>query len=377
MKFQNDFEKAFKKMADDAQKQIDDAIEQGIEDGAKGGARRLQSVMRRVGGGIRKGYDSLGGARGIGGSILGLGIAGLLDSINRADQGGELIGGLLGESTAQQQLSTARAAGMSGAEFAQTSITFARAGLEQQDINDIVFDINERTAMARADGQGILSQFTGLRGQELINNVLAGISGLDEQDQNFALAELGFGGEVGQKLLSVLDEASQEGTLSPKETLQRLNEMNQSEGERLAKSLEEEARLAKEYRDKDLEFQQTWREKFLDNIDSSKIETLFGEREREAKSQASLIENFNENAKLATKSREQLAGAMKVLNENTLKLAGAIEDIAEWFGRRNEREDNIAATKESIEKVEPKSAIEAFGKREYERSQNPFMGNKL
>ena len=330
MQMQKDFEKSFKKIADDAQKQIDDAVSDGIEGGAKSGKRRLANMFKNVGGMAgRGGRAAMGGARAATGSIIALAMAGFFETIDQANQGGELIAGLLGENNAITQISTAKSAGMSTAEFAQFTRTMQKEGgfVEQQDINDIVFDINARVREAVNDGEGLLSNFTQYTGAERVNRVLASIATQESSQQTQTLDELGFSGETGQRLLAVLQSESKGGTLSGEKTYQRLTDMNKTEGQKLATQLEREATLANEFRQKQISFQEEQKRKLLDQIGEGELSTFFKERRRETNQNAQLLAAYQENAHAATEARKAINTGLNVLAQTTTGILAAVENI--------------------------------------------------
>lgn len=349
---QADFNKSFKKIADDAQKQID----KGIQDGVKGGARKSKGVFRRMGqsaaGGIRKGFDGLGGARGLAGSVLGVGLVSYLDRIAKADAGQDLLGTLFESNSAQNQQAVATAGGMTLAEFQQFGLTLRQGGFtEQQDINDVVFDLNERVGLAANGEETILKEFVGLQGKELLNSFLAAIGNQSGQQQSKYLADLGFGGETGGNLLGVIQNAQRAvltadgvaidskganlNTADPEKVKAYLDEQNKTEGQRLAEQLGKEAELTKIFRDKELAFQQEQRENLFNQIDSGKIDTFFETRNRETASQVKLLEQFNKNSADAMKARDGLKMAMEGLNYAVGNIEKSVLYIADWLGMKN------------------------------------------
>lgn len=347
MQMQRDFDKAFKKIADDAQRKIDDSVRDGVRNGARKSRGAFRNMFRGAGQAIGRGVDSLGGARAIGGSILGLGLVSYLDRIDKADQGQALIAQLLAENNAQRQIATAEGAGLTLEQFAQFSRTLQQGGFrDQQEINDVIFDIQERAEGARRGEETFLKNYTGLQGQDLLNSVLAGISQLGQGGQQRALADLGFGGEVGQNLQRVIQNAERQSlinrglevtdenlaTVTGQQVLEVLNEQNKTEGERLADQLQKEADLTEQFRQREQEFQDETRQKLFAQIDDGKLDTFFTEREREARSQEKLLEDFNENMVTAQAARETIKTLMSGLNETVKIIEKSVVGIANYLG---------------------------------------------
>lgn len=328
-----EFDKAFDKVADDAERQISKGVRDGVKDGARKSRGAFRNLIGGIGGGIRRGFDNLGGARGLAGGILGFGLVGLIDSIDRAEKGGGIITQLLGEQNAARQIATAQNAGFTLPEFAAFSRTLQRGGFtEQQDINDVIFDIQERLADAETGGNPVLKQFSGLEGRDLINTVLASISGLSGNRQAFALAELGFGGETGQNLLRVLQTASKNGKLSVDDTFTALNESSLSDGERLARTLQKTADLSKDFQELLLKKQDAQNEKLINAISGDTIKAFFeGQKPIEAR-QLKLLEDFEINQQNAIDARVAIGASMNILNTTVLEVIRVIKASAVALG---------------------------------------------
>ena len=314
------FSQNFKKVAKDAERQIEKGVSDGIKDGGKKGRGALARLFRGGGGAVRGGYNKLGGARGIATGIGGLALAGLIDSIDKASQGRDLIAGLLGESTAAGQLSGAKAAGFSTKQFGQFSAQLQNIGglQDQTAIADLLQDINVKVQEAKAEGGGLLNQFTGYTGQERVNRVLASVSQQSPAQQQQTLDAMGISGEDSRALLAVIQEAGR--GRNADEALEFLNTSNAAEGADIGQNLETEATLAKEYRSQQIEFNNEMRSKLLANIDGGKITNLFESRNVEVEKQVKLLENFEANQKLATQANKDLKLAMDALNATTRQM---------------------------------------------------------
>jgi len=130
-----------------------------------------------------------------------------------------------------------------------------------------------------------------------------------------------------------------------KQVLEVLNEQNKTDGEKLADQLQKEADLAAEYAKRDREFQDETRAKLFAQIDDGKLDTFFTEREREAKQQEKLLDDFNENMKSATLARDALKTGMEALNETVKVIEKSVVAIAEYFGVGRETKAEQDASK--------------------------------
>ena len=327
---EKDFEKSFKRVANDAQKQIDDAIQDGIVDGAKGGKRRMSHLFRNAGGGmVRGGRAAAGGARAATGSIIALAMAGMFETIDQAAQGSEIIDTMLSDNNSLANLATAQGAGMTPEQYAQFTRTMQKQGgfTEQQDINDIIWDINARIQESINDGEGLLSNFTQYTGAERVNRVLSSVATLDPSEQTQTLDELGFSGEVGQKLLAVLQSMSNNGQLSGEQTYQNFEKANLAQSVTLSQQMQKEAKLSQEFRERQLEQEQEQKRGLLNELDDSKLDSFFAERRRESERVVSLLDRYNENQINAIEAQKGIDTAMAFMAQATnqlIEVAGGI-----------------------------------------------------
>lgn len=344
---EQEFKRSYKKVGDDLERQTERSITKGGNDAFRRLRTQAGRAFRGAGGAIGRGVDNLGGVRGIATGVLGLGLVSYLDRIDKAEQGNALLASLLAENNAQQQIATARGAGLTLEQFAQFSRTLEQGGFrEQQDINDVIFDINERAALAARGDETILSNYSGLQGQELLNSVLAGISQLDVKSQQAALADLGFGGEVGQNLQNVIQNAERQAlinegkavtdenlaTVSGAQVLEVLNEQNKTDAQRLADQLRNESELTKEYREREREFQDKAKKTLFDQIDNGKLDTFFDQRQTELEQQKKLIADFEANQESARLARETIKTLMNGLNETVKLIEQSVVGIARYLG---------------------------------------------
>lgn len=330
---QKDFDKGFDKVGKDADKAIEKGVFDGIKGGLKKGRGAIAGLGRGIGGAAKKGFDNLGGARGIATGVLGLGVVGLIDSIDRASQGADLTRNILSDTNAARQIATAENAGFDLDQFAAFSRTLQQGGFtEQQDINDVIFDIQEKVADAQTGGNPLLKQFSELEGQDLTNSVLASIGQLEGNKQSFALAELGFGGETGQNLLRVIQDAStgEDGSkLSGAETLENLNTANMSQGELIADTLTKTAALATDFQKQALERADAHNAELIAAMteNGDVIKAVFEGDDVTEKKQVDLISGLVENQKTAVEARKTLDASMLALNTTVLNVIDVIKSI--------------------------------------------------
>ena len=312
-KMNRDFSNNFKKVANDAERQIEKGISKGIAEGGKKGKGMLGRLFSGAGRAGRAGYNKLGGARGIATGIGGVALAGFIRQIDQASQGRDLIAQLLGESSAANQLAGAKAAGFDASQFGQFSAQLQNIGglQDQAAIADLLQDINVKVQEAAVEGEGILSQFTQYEGPERVNRVLASVSQLDKAQQQQTLDAMGISGPDSRALLAVIQEAGEGRTGA--EALEYLNTTGAAEGKKIGDNLKTEAQLAKDYRQKQIDFNNEMREKLLNNLDSGKIDTLFKQRQLEADKQLKLITNFETNQENALKAQVKLEELMIAL----------------------------------------------------------------
>lgn len=333
-RMEQQLDRTFKKVGKDAGDEIEKGVTRGMKDGAKRGGRFIQlsnNIAGAVGGGLKRGFDELGGARRLGTGIGALLVGGVLDAVSKAEATQGLVTGTLSQSNADAQLAVARAAGFSNEQFGQfTSLLQQQGGFtDQQAINDILQDINVRVEEARLEeGTQRLEQFTGFRGQERINRVLASLTQVQPEEAQQILDEMGISGEDGQRLLRVIQQAGEGRT--GEEAYEYLSNANKTEGEIFAENLEREAQLAKEYREAELEFNNEMRRRLLDELDSADIATVFSARQVEADKQIGLLENFQENQKIANTAAEGMHQALNALNTTTTKIFEGLGALATW-----------------------------------------------
>ncbi|HDM8140702.1 TPA: hypothetical protein P0E12_004992 [Vibrio harveyi] len=329
---QKDFDKTFKNISKKFEKELEDSIEDGIEKGGKAGARGLGRILRRVGGGIggiarEKGGSAIGVASR---SLVGLAMAGLFSSIEQAQQGSEIITSMLGESTVTGDIATARAAGMNLNQYGQFVRTLEKQGgfTDRQSINDILTDFSEAVFdSAQAGDDGYLRQFSQYKGQDRIYRVLSSLAPLKESEQVGALAQLGWSGEDAQRLLAVIGSMSGGGKLSASETYKNFSDANKTSGEKLADQMREENKLAQEFRQKQLQFQDDYRQRFLNHMSEAKINALFTSRNDETQKMTQLISDYQENLETARTAQTALNESMAAMAATTNLILDGVKSI--------------------------------------------------
>ena len=337
---QKDFERGFKKISDNAEKQIEKGIADGAKDGLKKGfnyAKNESSLINGLGSLLSKGLRKAGGktgvAKALGAGIVGGAIFGFNEILTKADLGATTIEEFLGRNEATSAITFASSTGMTLAEFTALGESLRLHGgiTEQQDINDIVKElslrVNEQVYDSGAKGYdsqgyaidsqgeriengGRLINFGQYQGRDQINQILASSASLNNEQRLQLFDEAGLG-EVAPQLARYIDQISQGGTITGLDLVKVIADDQKTEGQLLAEQLEKQAQLETTFRQETLELQKQIRSDLLANLDSTRIDTLFSEREREANEQVQAVKDFNENMKIATVTREVMARSLK------------------------------------------------------------------
>ena len=346
-KMDKDFKKSFKKVSDDAEKQIEKGVTKGIKQGAKKGNK----FLNKIGGAGRKGFDSIGGARGMAKGAAGLALAGFITQIDRAQGGQDLISALLGGSTAAGSLSHGKAAGLTSAQLGQFSAQVRASGganLQQVEIDDLLSIISIKAEEGKRE-QSQLSEFSHLNGSDRLNSILASLAQLNAGQAEQQLDEMGISGEASAPMLRLVEKVRAQGDFEAGKSY--LETSNKSEGQIIADNLEKEATLANSYRDKQLKFNEDMRTKFLDKIGGKEIDAVFSGLKTEGEKQVGLIEGFVENQKTAVLARESLELALKGIEETMQGVMVAVQGIKSLVERFIDEEPAKTAEEVTLDKA--------------------------
>ncbi len=342
---QRDLERVFDSAARDVRARLARDIEDGARAGARAGADHITDELSRAGAGADgAGGGAMSGAKFATTSLIALGFAGLFKNLDDANEADDIIRTLLGESTARTQIATAKSAKMSTGSFVGLSDFFKRKGgiTEQQDINDILWDLNAQTEIAKADGQGVLYNFKQYEGEERISRIMASFQSLDHSKRLISLDELGLGGEIGQQFSAALDAAFdslvKDGIKSGKyqsaddvTALDRYQffkrEMSQGNGS----ALEDEAKKATVYQKASMIQDKATKKQLISDISSNDLKVHFKERQRELDSSVMLLERYEKAMSDATSSRATLDISLDTLARSTSGLLSGLGTMQDTF----------------------------------------------
>lgn len=348
-------DQAMKQVAKQAERDLEDAIADGMKGGAKRGGRAVRNALKQGMAGAGRAWDSTSGARAaLGGTIFGAAMAGLFEAINRAEQGAGMIGGLLGESTAAEDLTVGQSVGLTDTQNAQLRLNLAKVGFtDNASLNDALLALNERLTEQAMTGEGDLSQFAKFDPSERIGAVLATLGNLDPQQQAMWLNRLELGDEVVKSTLAMLQDQKRRvgerkmtaedvlggtgtgvgmtitGPNLPKDyTFEAEGTPASQEAVKAAASMVQEAAKADELRSRQATQDLEIRQQQIAAIGQGEIGAYLADRQRQGNEQRQMIETFQANLTTANEAREATKAVMDELVSGTNKLVAEVSSIA-------------------------------------------------
>ena len=348
---QRALERAFDSAARDVRSRLARDIEDGARTGARAGADHITDEIGRMGDGVGASGAAMSGAKFATTSLIALGFAGLFKNIDDASKADDILRALLSESTARTQIATAKSAKISTGSFAGLSDFFKREGgiTEQQDINDIVWDLNAQTEISSADGQGVLYNFKDYEGEERLARIFASFQSLDHNKRLISLDELGFGGEIGQQISSALDSAFESLVKEGIKSGKYQNEIDVTNADRYqffkremikgsGAALENEAQKATVFQKASRMQDKATHESIISGISSNELSVHFKERQRELNSSIMLLDRYEKAMIDSTAARATLDISLDTLAKSTSGLLSGLNDIQGTF---KEFADNV------------------------------------
>lgn len=199
-KVTNRLDAAMKESAKKAEREFGDAISRGMKRGVKGFGKAME-----------RGYNGVGGSRGIMAGVLASVASGFGIAIARADAGTALIEGRLGEGEGRHLMQTADMLNLDAGAMASLWQRGKAAGFtDVQEFTDILANIKLKQAEAEMGTDGSLNQFKGLFGTQLFEQVFKSLGTLDNGQRMAWLDKMEAGESLG-KMNAFLDNLQTEG----------------------------------------------------------------------------------------------------------------------------------------------------------------------